>query len=355
MFIIFPRMYKPHYQITDKIVNCLTEIAVAREIVEKARLVPKWEISLRRDALIHSVHSSTHIEGNSLSLEEVSQLALGREISAIRKDKQEVLNYLQVLSNLERYIPKDKITVQHLLQIHGDLVKKTLNRSEDEGIFRNRQVVVGYKDSEGRTVITFRPPPTKDVPRLVQHFLDWLNEPNIQQMNPILVAGVTHYEIVRIHPFIDGNGRTARTLATLVQLMQEFDTKRFFAIDDYYDSDRMAYYAALKSVDSRTINITKWLEYFCEGVAFSVGRVKEKVLALSGSKKVTASLEQVALTKRQMQIVEVMSKSGKITSKEMQDMFKITPQAIHKEMKKLMGLKVVKLVGEGRGAHYQLV
>lgn len=354
MFVISPHMYKPNYRITDKIVNHLTEIAVARDIVEKARLVPKWEISLRRDALIHSVHSSTHIEGNSLSLEEVSQLALGREISAIRKDKQEVLNYLQVLSNLEQYIPKDKFKVQHILQIHEDLVKRTLNQSKDEGVFRSRQVVVGYKDSEGRIVVTFQPPQTKDVPKLVQYFLDWLNEINVQQMNPVLVAGITHYEIVRIHPFIDGNGRTARTLATLVQLMQKFDTKRFFALDDYYDSDRMAYYAALKSVDPRTTNITKWLEYFCEGVAFSVNRVKEKVLAISGSKKATASFVQVALTKRQMQIVEAMSKSGKITSKAMQGMFKITPQGIHKEMKKLMDVKVVKLIGKGRGAHYEL-
>lgn len=348
-------MYKPHYQITDKIVNHLTEIAVAREIVEKARLVPKWEISLRRDALIHSVHSSTRIEGNSLSLEEVNRLALGREISAIRKDKQEVLNYLYVLSNLEKYIPKDEYTVQHILQIHKDLVKKTLNRAEDEGTFRNRQVIVGYKDSEGQTVVTFHPPQTKDVPKLTQSFLDWLNEPNARQMNPVLVAGIAHYEIVRIHPFIDGNGRTARTLATLVQSIQKFDTKRFFALDDYYDSDRMAYYAALKSVDPKTINITKWLEYFCDGVAFSVNRVKEKVLVISGSKKTTASLEQVALTKRQMQIVESISRSGKIASKEMQAMFRITPQAIHKEMKKLLEMKVVKLIGKGRGSYYELV
>ena len=137
--------------------------------------------------------------------------------------------------------------------------------------------------------------------------------------------------------------------------MHEFDTKRFFALDDYYDSDRMAYYAALKSVDPKTINVTKWMEYFCEGVAFSVNRVKEKVLALSGSKKATASLEQVALTKRQMQIVEAISRSGKITSKEMQVMFKISPQAIHKEMKKLLGMKVVNLVGKGRGAYYVLL
>jgi Fic family protein len=348
-------MFKPNYTITDKILNHLTEIAAAREIIDTARLVPKWEISLRREALIHAVHSSTHIEGNNLTLEEVSQLALGREISAIRKDKQEVLNYLHVLSHLEKYIPKDKFSNQHILHIHGDLVKNTLNRSEDEGVFRNRQVVVGYKNSEGRTVVTFQPPRTKEVPKLVKNFMNWLNSSETQKINSILVGGITHYEIVRIHPFIDGNGRAARVLATVVLFMRGFDTKRFFALDDYYDSDRMAYYAALKSVDPKTINITQWLEYFCEGVAFCVNRIKERVLTLCGDKKATASLEQVSLSKRQMQIIEVISRLGKITNKEMQNMFKISPQAVHKEMKKLLSLKVVNLVGKGRSAHYELI
>jgi Fic family protein len=348
-------MFKPNYKVTDKILNLLTEIAVARELIENARLIPKWEMSLRRDAIIHSAHSSTHIEGNGLSLEEVSQLALGREISAIRKDKQEVLNYLDVLSHLENYTPKDKFTGNLILKIHKAVVKGTLNQIKDEGCFRNRHVVVGYKDNEGRTVVTFNPPKTSEVSPLVQEFLGWLNSPHTQEINTVLVGGIAHYEIVRIHPFIDGNGRTARILATIIFLMRGFDTKRFFALDDYYDSDRIAYYNALKTVDPKTINITEWLEYFCEGVAFSVNRVKEKVLSLSGDKKSTASLEQVSLTKRQMQIIDMISRTGKITSKEMQNTFKITPQAVHKEMKKLMALKVVNLVGAGRSAHYELI
>jgi Fic family protein len=348
-------MFKPNYRVTDKILNHLTEIAIAREIVEKARLVPKWEVSLRREALIHSAHSSTHIEGNTLSLEEVSQLALGREVSAIRKDKQEVLNYLEVLSHLEKYVPKKNFTKELVLKIHNALVKGTLNLKKDEGVFRNRQVVVGYKDNEGRTVVTFRPPKTSDVPKLVSGLLDWLNTPKIDEINSVLVGGIAHYEMVRIHPFIDGNGRTARTLATIIFLIRGFDTKRFFALDDYYDSDRLAYYDALKSVDAKTVNITKWLEYFCEGVAFSVNRVKERVISLSKDKRATGSLEQVSLTKRQMQIVEFISRTGKITSRDMQKMFKITPQAIYKEMKKLMNANVVTLVGTGRIAHYTLI
>jgi len=94
-------MFKPNFRYTDKIVNHLTQIAVARDLILNSPLVPKWEVELRREAIIRSAHSSTAIEGNRLSLEQVSDLAQGREVMATRKDKQEVLNYLNVLENVE--------------------------------------------------------------------------------------------------------------------------------------------------------------------------------------------------------------------------------------------------------------
>lgn len=87
-------MFKPNFRYTHKIVKNLTLIAEARAVVLSAPLIPKWEVSLRRDAFLRSAHSSTAIEGNPLSFEEVSALAAGRDVMARRKDKQEVLNYL---------------------------------------------------------------------------------------------------------------------------------------------------------------------------------------------------------------------------------------------------------------------
>ena len=95
-------MFKPNFRYTDKIVGDLTQIAAARELVLNSPFIPKWEVSLRREAIIRSAHSSTAIEGNRLSLEQVSDLAHGREIMATRKDKQEVLNYLKVLENIDK-------------------------------------------------------------------------------------------------------------------------------------------------------------------------------------------------------------------------------------------------------------
>src|SRR4030043_1828519 len=95
-------MFRPNFRYTDKIVNDLTQIAVARELILNSPLIPKWEITLRREAIIRSAHSSTSIEGNRLSLEQVSDLAHGREVMATRKDKQEVKNYLNVLERIDK-------------------------------------------------------------------------------------------------------------------------------------------------------------------------------------------------------------------------------------------------------------
>lgn len=98
-------MFKPNFYYTNKIVNDLTQIAAARELILNSPFIPKLEVSLRREAIIKSAHSSTAIEGNRLSLEQVSDLAEGREVMATRKDKQEVLNYLSVLENIDELMP----------------------------------------------------------------------------------------------------------------------------------------------------------------------------------------------------------------------------------------------------------
>jgi Fic family protein len=71
------------------------------------------------------------------------------------------------------------------------------------------------------------PPLTEDVPDLINDFLIWFNSSDLSEIDPVILAGLTHYELVRIHPFIDGNGRTARVMATLVLYKHGFDLKRF--------------------------------------------------------------------------------------------------------------------------------
>lgn len=346
------RIFNPNFKYTHKIVKNLVDIASARETILNAYLVPKWEISLRRDALIRAAHASTAIEGNPLTLEEVSQLAQGREVTATRKAKLEVLNYLRVLENIEKYQEKDKITEKIILKLHKDITKETLDFPEHEGRYREIQVYVGNRIT-GEVI--FMPPPPEVVPQLMNEFIKWINSDGSHTLEPVIVAGISHYEFVRIHPFVDGNGRTARALATLILYLREFDIKKFFALDDYYDSDRTVYYNALKSVNQETLDLTQWLEYFTDGVLLSISKVKEKVLQLSLEKHRKEAKGQISLTDRQMKIIEYIQKNGKITAGEVAKMFKITRQAALKELSKLVKLEVIKLEGKGRGAHHVIV
>lgn len=345
-------MFRPNFRYTHKMVNNLAKIAAARELILNSPLIPKWEVSLRREAIIRSAHSSTAIEGNRLSLEQVSDLAAGREIIARRKDRQEVLNYLEALEKIPEFAQRVPFTAKDLLEIHMVVTKETLEYPEDEGMFRNRQVFVGNRIT-GEVI--FMPPPTEQVPQLVDDFFEWSNSPEVEEIDPVLQAGLTHYELVRIHPFIDGNGRTARVMATLVFYKRGFDVKRFFALDDYYDHDRRSYYAALTSVDQNTLDLTGWLEYFTEGVTVSIKAVKEKVIGLSKDIKFLKEKGQVALTERQMKIVERIIENGAITNREMREIFRLSDEGARKEISKLIKLGVVKRKSKGRSISYILV
>jgi len=334
------------------IVSALTQISAARELILNSPYVPKWEVSLRRDAIIRNAHSSTAIEGNRLSLEQVSDLAQGREVMATRKDKQEVLNYLGVLQNLNNFAKNKIISERNILTIHKELTKETLENSSDCGVYRTRYVVVGNRLT-GK--VTFRPPPNKDVPDLVKELAEWLNSADAKALDPVIEAGISHYEFVRIHPFVDGNGRTTRVLATLILYLRGFDTKQFFSLDDYYDSDRPAYYTALRSVNQKTLNLTNWLEYFVEGVNVSIAAVKERVIRLSSERLRKTKQGQIALTERQMAIVEFINQNGEITNRDVREMFKISNRTALDEISKLLEMQVIKQVGKGRSTQYVLI
>lgn len=344
-------IFKPNFRYTNKIVNNLIKISTAREVILNSPFIPKWEVTLRREAIIRKAHSSTAIEGNRLSLEQVNDLAHGREVMASRKDKQEVLNYLGVLENLRKLTDGKRITENDILSIHGMLTKETLENDSDCGRYRNRYVVVGNRLTGE---IVFRPPINKDVPNFMKALIEWLNSDKAKELDSVIEAGIAHYEFVRIHPFVDGNGRTARVLATLILYLRGFDAKQFFCLDDYYDSDRQAYYRALQSVNQETLDLTIWLEYFIEGVNVSIDAVKEKVIRLSSERLRKTKKGQIALTERQMRIIEFINQNGRVRNKDIREMFKISDRAALKEIRKLLDLKVIRTEGKGRSLCYVL-
>jgi Fic family protein len=109
---------------------------------------------------------------------------------------------------------------------------------------------------------------------MMVELVDWLNRE--QDVHPVLVSGISQFQFVHIHPFLDGNGRTSRLLSTLCLYRAGYDFKRLFSISEYYDRERSAFYQAIQSVRERGMDMTSWLEYFVEGLTTQLAEVRQR-------------------------------------------------------------------------------
>jgi Fic family protein len=345
-------MYQPTFSITNKILKYMGIIEAAKEVIENAPLVPAWEARFREDAMVRTVHHGTHIEGNELSLSEAERLLAGAKIVGRERDIQEVLNYRNVLKFIESF-DKTDVTEETLKHIHELTVHRILP-DDAVGVYRKTQVVV--KNSQTGEV-TFRPPPAVEIPFLTASFLLWLNDTRGDEIHTVLKAGIAHYEVVRIHPFLDGNGRVARGVATLVLTKAGYDIKRFFSLEEHYDREPVAYYDALQGVGRMNGNLTPWLEYFTEGLAIELTRIKDKVKSLSTDLKLKKSLggQPLALTERQIKIVEFVQENGFLQNKTFFELFPmISEDTVLRELKDLIKKGIVKKEGTTKGVRYVL-
>jgi Fic family protein len=352
-------MYVPRYTISNKILKNIGEIEAAKEIIESSPLVPSYERKFKSDAIVRKIYHGTHIEGNDLSLIQTKKVLEGEAVVARARDIQEVINYRNVMTLLDELVHKrGDYDLQMLIDIHIETVKKIVPE-EKVGVIRKTQVVI--KEEETGKVI-FKPPPFVEVPYLLEDFFKWLNSSQAKEIHPVIKAGIAHYLLVAIHPFVEGNGRTARAFASLILLREDYDAKRFFALEEHFDSDPKVYYEAFSKVDKQSPDIgkrdlTPWLEYFTEVVAIELAKIKNKVRKLSFDIRMKLKMgKQIALTERQMRLVEYLSDTG---SAAMQDLRKVLPMVsddtILRDLKDLMEQGVVKKEGTTKASRYIIV
>ncbi|MDI6777723.1 MAG: Fic family protein [Patescibacteria group bacterium] len=350
-------MLKPQYKLTTKIVKNLTDIAEAKGIIEKAKLLPKHELRLKRQAMIRMSHSSTAIEGNVLDIRQVEALYANKKVDAPIRDIYEVKNYLKAIQFIEKLVEDDKpITEKVLLKIHSLVTNKTLPK-EQSGHYRKGPVYVVKRRLGFPDEIVYTGPKATNVPYLCKELIDWINKSEKEEINPVIVAGVAHLEIAAIHPFNDGNGRTARALATLILYKRGYDFRHLFALEDYYNKDLPSYYKAInvgKNFEKRKTDCTSWLEYFVEGFREEIMNVKRQVAPLA-LRKIDKSIQsKIYLTEKQQKIIDFIDQMGKIAVSDVMDILKSPQRTALLELQKLRKIGIIKQEGKGRATHYVL-
>jgi Fic family protein len=268
--------FNPHYTITSKIANCLMRVEAIKERVLHLPLTAKVLASLRETARLHTTHYSTMIEGNQLDPSEI-EVVLKHEghFPGRVRDEIEVKGYYAALQEVEKWASKGAPLTELMIQTLHALIMSNGAIKVKPSHFRNGQNVI-RESSTGE--IVYMPPESKDVEGLIKELIVWVKE-NEELPFPIQ-AGIVHYQFATIHPYYDGNGRTARLLTTFILHKGGYSLKGLYSLEEYYAKNLGAYYQAISLGPSHNYyfgraetDITPWLEYFIEGMTFSFEQV----------------------------------------------------------------------------------
>ena len=196
-------MNYPPYKINNNMLNLVANIM--KEIGEISNYLNfDKKPNLRKQNRINSIHSSLAIENNQLSKKQVKDVIDGHMVIGAQKDIQEVKNAYKAYEEIDNVNP---YSVKDLKKIQGIL---TFAIEDDSGKFRNHGEAVYDGD-----VQIFMAPPHTMVPKLMDNLFNWMNKVK-EDVNPLILSSIFHYEFVFIHPFSDGNGRTARLWQTAI-------------------------------------------------------------------------------------------------------------------------------------------
>jgi Fic family protein len=303
--------YQPKFIISPVLLSRVEAIAALREQIQNATVQVAWMPALQKDSRARNAHSSTAIEGNPLTLEEVRALEANQElVPSASRARREVLNYFAALRHIEKNAGKKNLTHEDLFRLHAIMAGQVMDQGE-AGTYRKIQVRVG----------PHVPPLPDEVSGLMFELLEWWNK-EAATLSPVLSSAILHYRFEDIHPFADGNGRTGRALALWELYRRGFDSNHIFSVDEYFWEDRPRYYAALQEVRVNGNDLTSWLEYNAEGLQQTLERVWQRIQQFSASKRDA----KLVLRPKQEQLLNLLRTRGGLSPREIWDALDISKQ-----------------------------
>lgn len=332
--------FAPRFTITNPITASLAAIERARGFLEAATLSEGLIERMSARALLLEAHHTTHIEGTQLTLEQAERLWTGQAVKEASKDDvRELLNYREAFNLVSDYLGSGEPVTEGLIrEIHKRLVEGVRGGTANPGRYRTTQNYV--VNSRTREAI-YTPPPPEQVPPLMRELVEWLRADT--GVHPVLVSGIAQFQLVHIHPFKDGNGRTSRLLSMLCLYRAGYDFKRLFALSEFYDRDRGPFYAALQGVREHGMDMTGWLEYFVHGLASQLEEVKERDIAVVRAELLA---RHHRLTGRQGAVLVEVHAAGILSLGELEPRFPdVSRRSLQRDLQSLVEKGLLEVVG----------
>jgi len=348
-------MFKPKFTITPEVNKRIAEIEKLKTLVDHATILPELEVQLRFRATVESVHSSTSIEGNPLSEQQVKNILHGNTISAPDYAIREVLNYKKTLDWLLRQKLTDNfLTSEQILHIHKLLMTGLLPK-EKVGFWRPGPVYI-VDEVDEKEIVQYEGPDANLLPKLVDSFLKWTAIKQKEQVyHPVLLSGLIHYLFVSIHPFSDGNGRSTRIITYQYLKSTNYDFRESLSLDTYYLQNRKKYYQSLnlgKTFNDRIeADVTKFLDFFTKGFLHAAQNINHYIQA---GKVTESDGKPLRLNQEELHLLDYVYEFGEITISEAIDAMQTTRRTAQRRLNNLVENRILTIEGRGPATKYLL-
>ena len=338
-------MFAPKYHISARFLANAKRIASLVTELNHLTIPQLIQDELAEDARILSSHTSTRIEGNPLPLTEVKRI-FKQKPENVRESEREVLNYNDALRQVQDQIQDAswQLSLEFILQIH-QLVTHDLVPPHQCGRLRTEPVVVYEPVSRE---VAYLPPDYQDVAQLMAELVQFVNQ-NQDNIDPLILASIFHKQFVIIHPFADGNGRTARlvTMALLASLGLNFFA--LFSFENYYNLNISRYFQQVgvygnyyEIADST--DFTPWLEYFSDGIIDELLRVEAEIIQRSKAYQL--------LKPNETKIINFIQEYGFITNQQYSEITTRAKATRSKDLRQLVDKGILERKGRGKGTYY---
>ena len=339
-------------QIPAEIWSKITKIDELKgQWIAGARLSPQVLNRLKRSVLITSTGASTRIEGAKLSDEDVEKLMRGIDIQKFTdRDKQEVKGYYDLLENVFdswKNLRFNESTIKHF---HKELLKYVEKDTNHRGDYKKRENQVQMLNAAGESVgVLFDTTPAYLAPKEMQELVEWTQEALAKKKyHPLLIVGNFLVEFLQIHPFQDGNGRLSRVLTNLLLLKEDYLYMPYVSHEKFVEDNKPEYYLALRQSQKTFLSaeetIIPWLDFFL--TIF----LKQSEMAIDLLSK--ENIERL-LTQKQLAVWDYLQKVDSATPREISEQTKVAYPTVRQAIDKLMRLKKIERIGQGRSTSYR--
>jgi len=341
------------FVLSPALLSLISEIERNRGFLASLKLPKKFLDHLASEKEKKEAYYSSHIEGAVTSLEvallhlnKPSRKDYGDESLQMIVNNRDALEYIQKQSS-------HSFSHEMIYELHKILVWNT-HKKRPITVGKYRKGPIYVVDGQGQVV--YEGPPAAEVMRMMDFYVQWINRAS--EVHPLLKAALVHLYFVHVHPFDDGNGRSARALSNLYLMKQDYQFINFLAPSDYFDHHRGEYYRAIQNAEAHASDATFFILYYLTALAEQLKDVQaeiQKEKKVNDVRDLLSANAQARLDKKQIKALQwMLEHSEKMTTTKYCKLGKCSDETARKDFNRLLAAGLIQKIGDGRTTGYIL-